>query len=400
MDTIDKWLKSLRLHKYTHLFKSLTYDQMLNLEEQYLIDREVTKGARNKMLVSVKKLNLRQERLINMIDDLNQDNISMKEALTVLKDMLITPIPPPYPRPSSTSPSSPTSCLSSYSSSSAASTTSSASSTTSSASSPDSLASSSCASNASSRTTSPMAYNKTAINSIKLTTTATTGYKSTAQVTSTTATIHLEIANYLDPYDLTYLFTETLEKVAQLLIESFEDSACHGIMAAIVDECLKHNSFTREQKARVASFRQHFIKEQKAKLAGFKQHFIKEQKAKVAGFKNHLINEQKAKVAGFRQQLRQQRPLLHNSNQQQYQQQYHQQLQLQQQQQQQQQLMLHQFQQQQQLQHQQPKPQHHHHNHEYSHYREYSLLGPGITFELPCLRALAAKHSQLCFLRN
>lgn len=253
---------------------------MLNLEEKYLIEMEVTKGARNKMLVSVKKLNLRQERLVNMMDDLNQDNISMKEALTVLKDMLITPIPPPQR-----------------------------------------------ASN----------------------------------------------------HELTNLFIETLEKVAQRLIESagMEDNACHGIMAAIVDECLKHNSFTKEQKAKVASFKQHFIKEQKAKLASFKQ------------------------------QLRQ-RPHSYNHHH------YHQ----------------HQFH----HNHNHHYHYHHHHNHwngpiqppslsaslstigsastigsvstsdeeERLTYREYSLLGPGMTFELPCLRALAAteKHNrrQLCFL--
>ena len=105
MDSIDKWLKSLRLHKYTHLFKTMTYEQMLGIDEKYLIDLDITKGARNKILVSVKKLNLRPRHLMNMIDDLDQGEISMKEALTVLKEMLITPIPHPYETGSS-SPSS------------------------------------------------------------------------------------------------------------------------------------------------------------------------------------------------------------------------------------------------------------------------------------------------------
>lgn len=319
MDTIDKWLKSLRLHKYTHLFKSLTYEQMLNLEEKYLIERDVTKGARNKMLVSVKKLNLRQERLLSMIDDLNQDNISMKEALTVLKDMLITPIPPP-----------------------------------------DST---------NIRIHHYLQQQRQQLLQQQL-------HQQTSLLTKT---------NYSDPYELTYLFIETLEKVAQRLIESagMEDNACHGIMAAIVDECLKHNSFTKEQKGRVASFKQHFTKEQKAKAAGFKQ------------------------------QLRQ-RPHSYNH---------------------------HHYQQLKQQQHQQHQFHHNHHYHCYHNhwsgpiqqppslsaslstigsasstigsastsdeeerqtYKEYSLLGPGMTFELPCLRALAAseKHNrrQLCFL--
>lgn len=337
MDTIDKWLKSLRLHKYTHLFQSLTYDQMLNLEEQYLIERQVTKGARNKMLVSVKKLNLREERLINLVDDLNQDNISMKEALTVLKDMLITPIPPP-----------PT-------------------------------------------------------------------------------------------YELTYLFIGTLVEIGQRLIESagMEDNACHGIMAAIVDECLKHNSFTKEQKAQVASFKQFFIKEQKAKVASYKQQ---------QQHQHQLLRQQQ-------QQQQQHRPHTYNNNHHHINQQQHQ------------------YQNQNHYHHnhhhQQPSPllqtspppvlpstcattpsphQFHHQHHQYSssnyptscHYlhhhnhrtqppslsaslstigsststtsdeeerhtfKEYTLLGPGMTFELPCLRAMAAneRHNrrQLCFL--
>lgn len=338
MDTIDKWLKSLRLHKYTHLFKSLTYEQMLNLEEKYLIDLDITKGARNKILVSVKKLNLRHERLINMIDDLNQDNISMKEALTVLKDILITPIPPPA-----------------------------------------------------------------------------------SESNSTTKT-----NNYSDPNDLTYLFVDTFEKVAHRLIESvgMEDNACHGIMAAIVDECLKHNSFTKEQKAKVASFKQNCTKEQKARMASFKQqsrHQLQQQQQlllqhqRVAyGYNQHHYNSSY-------QQQHQHHYNNHQSHQFHHSQNYH-----------------------------THNTNHHYHyhnssinnnivNHHYYHqhnnhwngpvhrkpsppslsaslstigsasastsdeeeqrqqtYKEYSLLGPGMTFELPCLRAIATseKHNR------
>lgn len=315
MDSIDKWLKSLRLHKYTHLFKRLTYEEMLNLEEKYLIDMEVTKGARNKMLVSVKKLNLRQERLVNMIDDLNHDNISMKEALTTLKDMLVTPIPPPRistsllvqkyskgnslsqnqqqvdmnycspkftqlsdvdilqqlsihqplsssnypsPAPSSDSTSSSTMPLS-YSTLSPSLSPSSSSSPTALSSTPGSVTSYS--SNSLSITPTISSMNLTDHDGSSLSSLSSSNQK--------------KQRNYLDPYELTYLFVETLDKVAQRLIESSgnEDNACHGIMAAIVDECLKHNSFTKEQKAKVAGFRPHFTKEpQKSKISNFKQH--------------------------------------------------------------------------------------------------------------------------------
>lgn len=154
MDSIDKWLKSLRLHKYTHLFKTLTYRDMLNLDERYLIENNVTKGARNKMLLSVRKLNLRQDRLINMIDDIDQGHISMKEALTFLKDMLVTPIPSPIDNPQD---------------------------------------------------------------------------------------------------ELTHLYIHTLDKLAARLI-GISDTTCYAIMAATIDECLRHNAFTKTQKAKVATY--------------------------------------------------------------------------------------------------------------------------------------------------
>ena len=33
---VSSWLKSLRLHKYSQLFQQLTYDEMLNLTDQWL----------------------------------------------------------------------------------------------------------------------------------------------------------------------------------------------------------------------------------------------------------------------------------------------------------------------------------------------------------------------------
>ena len=33
---VPLWLKSLRLHKYQHLFAELTYHEMLTMQEQYL----------------------------------------------------------------------------------------------------------------------------------------------------------------------------------------------------------------------------------------------------------------------------------------------------------------------------------------------------------------------------
>ena len=33
---VSVWLKSLRLHKYSHLFQQITYDEMMNLTEEWL----------------------------------------------------------------------------------------------------------------------------------------------------------------------------------------------------------------------------------------------------------------------------------------------------------------------------------------------------------------------------
>lgn len=382
METVDRWLKSLRLHKYTHLFKSLTYEEMLNIQEKFLIDMDITKGARNKILVSIKKLNLRQDRLVYMIDDLNQGNISMKEALTVLKEMLITPIPRPYATQNDHAPS-PTLSL------------------TESVSSGISVGSSIISHDNSStdgssninininhhnhsypiRATPPLS-----------TTTATRATPAISNYTqphdnnnSSACDLSSKASDspihYYDPYDLTYLFVDTFERVAQRLIESvgFEDNACHGIMAAIVDECLKHNSFTDEQKARVACFNQPILREQhqhqqKVRMARFNQpagataREQQQQKGKVARYKQLIIREQKARM--FRQPPPP--PLMR------------------------------QFYQQSNSglpissaistagigadERHQPYP-----------YKEYSLLGPGLTFELPCLRAKAEadnKHNR------
>lgn len=143
---------------------------MLNLDEDYLIAQNVTKGARNKMLVSVKKLNLRGDKLVNIIEDLVQENISIKEALSALKEIIITPIPQPKQERS--------------------------------------------------------------------------------------ASIY---ALASDPYDLTNLFVETLHQVTQRYCNTIVDNSCHGIMAAIVDECVKHKSFTKTQKNLVASYK-HFLR--------------------------------------------------------------------------------------------------------------------------------------------
>lgn len=64
------WLKSLRLHKYTRMFQELSYDDMMELDDQKLEQRQVTKGARKKILQSLDKLRDRSQ-LIRQLEKVN-----------------------------------------------------------------------------------------------------------------------------------------------------------------------------------------------------------------------------------------------------------------------------------------------------------------------------------------
>ncbi|CAG4933268.1 unnamed protein product [Parnassius apollo] len=63
MSTVAQWLKSLRLHKYVWLFTNISYEQMMAIDEKYLEKLGVTKGARHKILVSIRKLGERSAML-------------------------------------------------------------------------------------------------------------------------------------------------------------------------------------------------------------------------------------------------------------------------------------------------------------------------------------------------
>ncbi|EPB68698.1 hypothetical protein ANCCEY_12210 [Ancylostoma ceylanicum] len=66
MRDVPAWLKSLRLHKYTSLFAELSYEEMMTLDEAELERRNVTKGARTKILQSIQKLYSRSADLRTM----------------------------------------------------------------------------------------------------------------------------------------------------------------------------------------------------------------------------------------------------------------------------------------------------------------------------------------------
>ncbi|XP_058838619.1 protein Smaug [Topomyia yanbarensis] len=97
MSGIAHWLKSLRLHKYVWLFSNLTYEQMLDMNEEYLASLGVTKGARHKLVLCIQKLKERYGVLVQMEKDLLATG-GTKGQLTVmfeeLTGLVLTPIKP------------------------------------------------------------------------------------------------------------------------------------------------------------------------------------------------------------------------------------------------------------------------------------------------------------------
>nr|XP_012143508.1 PREDICTED: protein Smaug homolog 1 isoform X3 [Megachile rotundata] len=107
MRDVPSWLKTLRLHKYSYLFVTLSYEEMLQLTEEQLAEQGVTKGARHKLALSIAKLQQRYTTLLNLEKDLlqptrdNTQSASFLQGPTVLvntidelKTILATPMKP------------------------------------------------------------------------------------------------------------------------------------------------------------------------------------------------------------------------------------------------------------------------------------------------------------------
>lgn len=91
---MNAWLKSLRLHKYQNIFIPLTFDQMMDVTEEYLTSMGVTKGARNKLVICIQKLKERYHTLDQFERELNNDTVSLNVVLTEMSEILKTPIKP------------------------------------------------------------------------------------------------------------------------------------------------------------------------------------------------------------------------------------------------------------------------------------------------------------------
>lgn len=107
MKDVPSWLKTLRLHKYSYLFVTLSYEEMLQLTEDQLAEQGVTKGARHKLALSIAKLQQRYTTLVNLEKDLLQPTrdgtqatsfaqgpILLVNTLDELKTILATPLKP------------------------------------------------------------------------------------------------------------------------------------------------------------------------------------------------------------------------------------------------------------------------------------------------------------------
>ncbi|KAI6190439.1 Protein Smaug [Aphelenchoides bicaudatus] len=103
MKDVPIWLKSLRLHKYTRMFQEMTYEEMMALTDQKLEQRQVTKGARKKILNSIEKLQDRSQ-LIRQLEKCIDERGDVRCLIVELRAMMHTPIaaykPDEEPKPS------------------------------------------------------------------------------------------------------------------------------------------------------------------------------------------------------------------------------------------------------------------------------------------------------------
>ncbi|KAL3214005.1 hypothetical protein MRX96_007400 [Rhipicephalus microplus] len=88
---VPSWLKSLRLHKYAYLFANMSYEEMMNLTEEKLEAQSVTKGARHKIVLSIRKLKERPATLRQLEKSLQEEG-DIRTALAELRAMLQTPM--------------------------------------------------------------------------------------------------------------------------------------------------------------------------------------------------------------------------------------------------------------------------------------------------------------------
>lgn len=94
MGHIGVWLKSLRLHKYFWLFSNMSYEQMLEMSEEYLENLGVTKGARHKLVLCIQKLGERVMLLKQIEKEMMDGSRPLKNGLDEVTNIILTPMKP------------------------------------------------------------------------------------------------------------------------------------------------------------------------------------------------------------------------------------------------------------------------------------------------------------------
>lgn len=99
---IREWLKSLRLHKYTKILLELSYEELLLLTDEALEKRNVTLGARGKILKNIGLIRDRPNALRDLakeLADVSQGNDSdgLVRILRELEAIVLMPLKPYRP---------------------------------------------------------------------------------------------------------------------------------------------------------------------------------------------------------------------------------------------------------------------------------------------------------------
>ncbi|KAG7176358.1 Smaug 1-like 2, partial [Homarus americanus] len=256
---VGVWLKSLRLHKYSPLLCSLTYDELLALDEATLESQGVTKGARHKIVLSINKLKERHKQLVQIEKEVMNGG-HLLSCLNDLKSIILTPFPP-YNPPSDTSqpsqqhlnqppltsstpdPTPPSSTMSSStpnSTFSPAFSTSSATTTTASSASSLSTSTSSSACSLRGEERELMKEDRVEI---------------------PRPTLEADSGNTISENDLPSQFTRVMGKVCtQLLVSVRPEDECVTAFLGLVEKCVNHEAFTPTQARRLQSWKQQIIR--------------------------------------------------------------------------------------------------------------------------------------------
>ncbi|KAK0412231.1 hypothetical protein QR680_006103 [Steinernema hermaphroditum] len=94
MQDVASWLKSLRLHKYTEMLQSMSYEEMLSLDEECLLERGVTTGARRKLVQCINKLRDRVPVLRSFVDEKGEPLLDIAIVIAEVRTILSTPMKP------------------------------------------------------------------------------------------------------------------------------------------------------------------------------------------------------------------------------------------------------------------------------------------------------------------